>query len=79
MKITDVRTIRLRAAIPSERQVFSRSGVRTTRSSTLIKVETDEDIYGLGSASGNGELIEFIIPRVLKPLLIGMEDRKSVV
>jgi D-galactarolactone cycloisomerase len=73
MKITDVKTIRLRASIPSEGQVFSRSGVRSTRSSTLIKVETDHGIYGLGSASGNGELIEFIIARVLKPLLIGMD------
>jgi D-galactarolactone cycloisomerase len=73
MKITDVQTIRLRAPIPSEGQVFSRSGVRSTRSSTLIRVETDEGIHGLGSASGNGELIEFIIARALKPLLIGMD------
>src|SRR5574341_369272 len=73
MKISDVKTIRLRASIPAEGQVFSRSGVRNTRSSTLIKVETDDGVYGLGSASGNGELIEFIIARVLKPLLIGMD------
>jgi len=73
MKITDVTTIRLRAAIPAEGQVFSRSGVRRTRSTTLIRVETDEGIHGVGSASGNGELIEFIIGRVLKPLLIGMD------
>ena len=73
MKITDVKAIRLRASIPTEGQVFSRSGVRNTRSSTLIKVETDNGIYGLGSASGNGELIEFIVARVLKPLLVGMD------
>jgi D-galactarolactone cycloisomerase len=73
MKITDIKTIRLRAPIPSEGQVLSRSGVRNTRSSTLIKVETDDGIFGLGSASGNGELIEFIVARVLKPLLVGMD------
>ena len=73
MKITDVRTIRLRASIPTEGQVFSRSGVRNTRSTTLIKVETDEGVFGLGSASGNGELIEFIVARVLKPILIGLD------
>src|SRR4026208_64633 len=73
MKITDVKTIRLRAPIPSEGQVFSRSGVRNTRSTTLIKVETDDCIYGLGSASGNGELIEIIIARVLKPMIVGMD------
>jgi D-galactarolactone cycloisomerase len=73
MKITDVETIRLRAAIPTEGQVFSRSGIRSTRSTTLVRVETDEGISGLGSCSGNGELLEFIIARVLKPLVLGMD------
>ena len=73
MKITQVKTIRLRAEIPAAGQVFSRSGVRNTRSTTLIKVETDDGIYGLGSASGNGELIEFIVARVLQPMLVGMD------
>ena len=73
MKITDVKTMRLRASIPTEGQVFSRSGVRNTRSTTLVQVETDEGVSGIGSASGNGELIEVIVARVLKPLLIGMD------
>jgi D-galactarolactone cycloisomerase len=73
MKITDVKTIRLRATIPTEGQVFSRSGVRSTRSTTLVRVETDEGISGIGSCSGNGELIEVIVGRVLKPLLVGMD------
>jgi D-galactarolactone cycloisomerase len=73
MKITDVKTIRLRATIPTEGQVFSRSGVRNTRSTTLVRVETDEGVSGIGSCSGNGELIEVIVAKVLKPLLIGMD------
>jgi D-galactarolactone cycloisomerase len=73
MKITDVKTIRLRATIPSEGQVFSRSGVRNTRSTTLVQVETNEGITGIGSCSGNGELLELIIERVLKPLIVGMD------
>lgn len=73
MKITDVKTIRLRATIPSEGQVFSRSGLRNTRSATLVQVETDEGISGLGSCSGNGELIEVIVGTVLRPLLLGMD------
>jgi L-alanine-DL-glutamate epimerase-like enolase superfamily enzyme len=73
MKITDVRTIRLRAEIPSAGQVFSRSGIRNSRSANLVQVETDKAITGLGSCSGNGELIEFIVANVLKPLLIGMD------
>jgi len=73
MKITNVSTIRLRAAIPTEGRVFSRSGVRNYRSTTLVKIDTDEGVSGFGSSSGNGELIEFIIARVLKPLLISMD------
>jgi D-galactarolactone cycloisomerase len=73
VKITDIKTIRLRASIPAEGQVFSRSGVRNTRSATLVQVETDEGASGLGSCSGNGELIEVIVGKVLKPLLLGMD------
>ncbi|MGE5304973.1 MAG: mandelate racemase/muconate lactonizing enzyme family protein [Alphaproteobacteria bacterium] len=73
MKITNVSAIRLRAAIPTDGQVFSRSGVRNHRSTTLVKIDTDEGVSGFGSSSGNGELIEFIVAKVLKPLLIGMD------
>ena len=73
MKITDVKTIRLRAMIPTEGQVFSRSGVRNSRSATLVQIETNQGITGLGSCSGNGELIEVIVEKVLKPLLVGMD------
>ncbi len=73
MKITDVKTIRLRATIPAEGQVLSRSGVRNTRSTTLVQIETDDGVSGIGSCSGNGELIEIIIEKVLKPLLVGMD------
>src|SRR5258706_653575 len=73
VKITDVETIRLRAEIPAAGQVFGGSGVRKPRSATLIRVATDEGIYGLGSSSGNGELIAFIVARVLKPMIVGMD------
>ena len=73
MIITDVKTIRLRAEVPAEGQVFSRSGVRNSRSATLVQVETDEGISGIGSCSGNGELIEVIVAKTLKPLLMGMD------
>lgn len=73
MKITDVKTLRLRAPIPTEGQVFSRSGVRNTRAATLIQVDTDDGISGIGSASGNSQLIEFIVAKVLKPLIVGMD------
>jgi D-galactarolactone cycloisomerase len=73
MKITDIKTIRLRAMVPIEGQVFSRSGIRNSRSATLVQIETDEGITGIGSCSGNGELIEVIIDKVLTPLLVSMD------
>lgn len=73
MKIIDVKIIRLRAELPPQGQVFSRSGVRASRSATLVQVETDEGLNGIGSCSGNGELIEAIVAKVLKPMLFGMD------
>lgn len=76
MKITDVRTIRLKADIPSEAQLTSRSGPRTSRTAVLVQVETDAGIGGFGSCSGNGTIIEFIIDNVLKPAVLGMDPTK---
>ena len=73
MKITDIKTIRLRASLPSEGKVHSGSGVRASRSALLVEVHTDEGITGIGSCSGNGMLIEIIVDRILKPLLVGMD------
>lgn len=71
MRITDIRTIRLRAPLPPERQVYGRSGQRTHRSALLVQVETDEGITGFGACSGNGAILEVMIERVFKPLLVG--------
>ncbi|MGH7835645.1 MAG: mandelate racemase/muconate lactonizing enzyme family protein, partial [Candidatus Binatia bacterium] len=73
MKITDVRTRRLRAPLPPESQYRSRSGLRTFRSTLLVEVQTDEGIVGLGSCSGNEAVVEAIIGRALRPLLIGRD------
>ncbi len=73
MKITDIRTLRLRAPLGTYGQVESRTGVRTHRYGLLVEVHTDAGITGIGSCSGNGTVLECIIERVLKPLLIGMD------
>ncbi len=71
MRITDIRAIRLRASLAPQRQVHSRSGQRTHRSALLVQVQTDEGITGFGSCSGNGAILEPMIDRVFKPLLVG--------
>ncbi len=73
MKITDIRTFRLRASLPPKKQFRSRSGPRRYRSAFLLRVETDEGVTGVGSCSGNGTILETIVSRVLKPLLLGRD------
>ena len=73
MKITDIRTIRLRAPLSTGGQVHSRTGIRRHRYAVLIEVHTDQGITGIGSCSGNGQLIEVVVAEVLKPVLIGMD------
>lgn len=77
MKITDVRTIRLKADIPAEARLTSRSGLRTSRTTALVEVGTDAGISGVGSCSGNGTMIEFIVDNVLKPAVLGMDPTKT--
>ena len=76
MKITDIRTLRFHASIPPEKQVYSRTGIRNSRSTLLVEVQTDEGFTGIGSCSGNGPIIEVIIEKVLKPVLIGKNPTK---
>jgi len=73
MKITDIRTIRLRASLPPDEQFQTRSGPRRYRSAFLLQVETDEGVTGIGSCSGNGAILETILTKVLKPLLLGRD------
>ena len=73
MKITDIRTFRLRAPLGVQGQVQSRTGIRAHRHAFLVEVHTDEGFTGVGSCSGNGLVLESIITHVLKPLLLGMD------
>lgn len=50
--------------------------MRKSRSTLLVQVRTDDGVTGLGSCSGNGPLIEFIIESVFKPVLIGKDPTK---
>lgn len=73
MKITDIRTLRLRAPMSAQGRVESRTGLRTHRYAFLVEVHTDAGITGVGSCSGNGLVLEAIVAHVLKPLLVGTD------
>ena len=61
MKITDIKTLRFHASISPEEQVYTRTGLRNSRSSLLVEVRADEGFTGIGCCSGSGPAIEVII------------------
>lgn len=73
MKITDIETVRLCAPVSSGGRLRSRTGVRARRYTTLVEVHTDAGVAGVGSCSGNGALVEAVVAKVLKPLLVGLD------
>ncbi|MDO4268987.1 MAG: hypothetical protein Q4C73_10985 [Eubacteriales bacterium] len=77
MKITDVKTIRLKYTYPSA--IADGCGCCGARTAFLIKVETDTGLYGLGESATFGASLTAmaaIVEEQLKPLLVG-EDPSS--
>ncbi len=71
MKITNVRTIRLKRQF--SRIQRNACDARNQRLFTFIVIETDAGISGLGEASGNQKLIEIIIERQYKAQVVGLD------
>ena len=77
MKITDLRTVCLRA--PLERPFAFSQGWVHTRSATLVEVLTDEGLSGWGESICMGlqppEIAAAAIEHALKPILLGADPR----
>lgn len=71
MKIRDVRTMLLTAAVPKERQWTSDFGTILAFSAAIVVIETDEGITGYAEAKGSPQVMKVIIEHELKPLLVG--------
>ena len=73
MKVTDVKTIRLRAEIPTEGQVFSRSGVEARGRRHWCRWKPMRGLPASVPARVTASCSELIIARVLKPLIVDMD------
>ncbi len=71
MKITRVRAIPMSDPVPSERQHRTDLGTKIKSDATLILVETDKGLTGIGAALGSPPVVAAIIEHELAPEVVG--------
>jgi len=71
MKITRVRAIPMSAPVPLEQQHRTDLGTKIKSDATLIRVETDSGLVGIGAALGTPPVVAAIIEHELEPELVG--------
>jgi D-galactarolactone cycloisomerase len=71
MKITRVRAIPMSAPVPLEQQHRTDLGTKVKSDATLIRVETDSGLVGMGAALGTPPVVAAIIEHELEPELVG--------
>jgi D-galactarolactone cycloisomerase len=77
MKITRVRALPMSAPVPLERQHRTDLGTKVKSDATLIRVETDSGLAGLGAALGTPPVVAAIIEHELEPELVGEDPMFS--
>lgn len=73
MKIRDIEVINLRFEYPPERRFHYAGGICTGRLTSLIRVDTDEGVVGVGSVYSHPDLVRTIVEGQLRPLLVGAD------
>jgi L-alanine-DL-glutamate epimerase-like enolase superfamily enzyme len=71
MKITRVRAIPMSDPVPPERQHRTDLGTKVKSDATLILVETDKGLTGLGTALGAPPVVTAIVEHELEPEVVG--------
>lgn len=80
MKITSIKTYQLKCNYDQEHVFSDAMGTNSGRQALLIKIETDDDIYGIGEAWSYGSPTQVqaeIIKKQFEPMLLG-EDPTSI-
>ncbi len=77
MKIIRVRAIPMSAPVPPERQYRTDLGTKVKSDATLIRVETDSGLVGIGAALGTPPVVAAIIEHELEPELVGEDPMFS--
>jgi len=73
MKIRDIEVITLRFEYPSGKGFHCAGGYCTARTSSLVRVHTDEGVSGLGSVYSHPDLVRVVIEGQLAPMLCGQD------
>ena len=71
MKIVRVRAIPMSDPVPQERQHRTDSGTKIKSDATLILVETDKGLTGMGAALGSPPVVAAIVEHELQPEVVG--------
>lgn len=75
MEITDVEAVPLSSRVPEEKRHRTDLGTNVKNDSTLVRVETDQGITGLGAALGSPPTVRTIVEDQLGPSLVGEDPR----
>jgi L-alanine-DL-glutamate epimerase-like enolase superfamily enzyme len=71
MKIKSVRAIPMSDPVPKERQHRTDLGTKVKNDATLIVVETDSGLKGIGAALGSPPMVAAIVEHELAPECVG--------
>ena len=77
MKITRVRAIPMSDPVPKERQHRTDLGTKIKSDATLILVETDKGLTGMGAALGTPPVVAAIVEHELAPDVVGEDPMFS--
>lgn len=77
MKITRVRAIPMSDPVPKERQHRTDLGTKVKSDATLILVETDKGLTGMGAALGTPPVVAAIVEHELAPDVVGEDPMFS--
>ncbi len=76
MKITDVRALALSYVMPEDRRHRTDFGIHVKGDATIVRVETDAGLVGVGPAVGPPPVLRSIVETQLKPRVLGQDPTR---
>ena len=77
MKIAKVSAVPMSASVPREKQHRTDLGTKVKSDATLIRVETDDGLTGIGAALGSPPIVAAIVAHELAPEVVGEDPMFS--
>jgi D-galactarolactone cycloisomerase len=77
MKIARVSAVPMSAPVPKEKRHRTDLGTKVKSDATLIRVETDSGLTGIGAALGSPPIVAAIVAHELAPEVVGEDPMFS--